>query len=291
MPDPPMPSVRLDNAAVWDAVHPRLESLSSGASSLSGRGYWISRMPPRSRRLPVGRGTSSGTSALTLSLKAAPIAREQWWPCRRTPTSPRSKPSCSLRTRSCGGGSRRGYLLDLEASKGFRSDAVVPVHLYGLPVDMEALNRMASHQGWWVLEDCSQAHGATLGPRPVGSFRDAGAFSAYPTKNLGAWGEPGSSQALIPSSNTGSEHYDTMGKRNKRPRGNRRHGPTRQSAGTRADREAQVAPTRGRSPAPGRLVVSGGPDRPRVDATRGPRDPHACVSSVRDPGSAQRSGP
>jgi dTDP-3-amino-3,4,6-trideoxy-alpha-D-glucose transaminase len=76
-------------------------------------------------------------------------------------------------------------LADLEV------DAVVPVHLYGLPVDMTGLMAEAGERGWWVLEDASQAHGAAVGGRPVGSLGHAAAFSAYPTKNLGAWGDAG----------------------------------------------------------------------------------------------------
>jgi dTDP-4-amino-4,6-dideoxygalactose transaminase len=65
------------------------------------------------------------------------------------------------------------------------------VHLYGLPADMHPLMELARDRGWWVLEDASQAHGASVGGRSVGSIGDAAAFSAYPTKNLGAWGDAG----------------------------------------------------------------------------------------------------
>jgi dTDP-4-amino-4,6-dideoxygalactose transaminase len=68
---------------------------------------------------------------------------------------------------------------------------VVPVHLYGLPADMTGLGALAEDRGWWVIEDCAQAHGASVADRPVGSLGAAGAFSAYPTKNAGAWGDAG----------------------------------------------------------------------------------------------------
>jgi hypothetical protein len=83
------------------------------------------------------------------------------------------------------------YLIDLDVLEDVEVDAVIPVHLFGLPVDMQGLSALAARRGWRVLEDCSQAHGATSGGSVVGSVGDAGAFSAYPTKNLGAWGDAG----------------------------------------------------------------------------------------------------
>jgi dTDP-4-amino-4,6-dideoxygalactose transaminase len=83
------------------------------------------------------------------------------------------------------------YVISAELVESLDVSAVVPVHLYGLPVDMDPLMELAGDRGWWVLEDASQAHGATVAGRPVGSIGDAAAFSAYPTKNLGAWGDAG----------------------------------------------------------------------------------------------------
>jgi dTDP-3-amino-3,4,6-trideoxy-alpha-D-glucose transaminase len=69
--------------------------------------------------------------------------------------------------------------------------AIVPVHLYGHPADMPALTRFAEKHGLQVIEDCCQAHLATCGGRAVGTFGAGGAFSFYPTKNLGALGDAG----------------------------------------------------------------------------------------------------
>lgn len=69
--------------------------------------------------------------------------------------------------------------------------AVVVVHLYGQPADMEAILRIARASAVWVVEDCAQAHGAVVGGRKVGMWGDAAAFSFYPTKNLGAMGDGG----------------------------------------------------------------------------------------------------
>lgn len=72
-----------------------------------------------------------------------------------------------------------------------RTRAIVPVHLYGQPADMQSLCEIACNRGLKLIEDCAQAHGAMIGERRVGSFGDAASFSFYPTKNLGAIGDGG----------------------------------------------------------------------------------------------------
>lgn len=72
-----------------------------------------------------------------------------------------------------------------------RTKAVVPVHLYGCPADMDAILAVAREHGLLVVEDCAQAHGARYRGRLAGTMGDAAAFSFYPTKNLGAVGDGG----------------------------------------------------------------------------------------------------
>lgn len=72
-----------------------------------------------------------------------------------------------------------------------RTRAVVVVHLYGMPADIPAIRRLTDEAGVALVEDCAQAHGARLDDQPVGSFGAAGAFSFYPTKPLGAFGDGG----------------------------------------------------------------------------------------------------
>ncbi|HEX2232440.1 MAG TPA: DegT/DnrJ/EryC1/StrS family aminotransferase [Thermoleophilaceae bacterium] len=72
-----------------------------------------------------------------------------------------------------------------------RTKAVVPVHLYGQPADMEPICDVARAYGVRVVEDAAQAHGARYRGRPAGSLADAAAFSFYPSKNLGAVGDAG----------------------------------------------------------------------------------------------------
>ncbi|AWJ93464.1 erythromycin biosynthesis sensory transduction protein eryC1 (plasmid) [Azospirillum baldaniorum] len=74
---------------------------------------------------------------------------------------------------------------------GGRIRAVIPVHLYGQPVDLDAILEIAGRHDIAVIEDASQAHGALWRGRPVGGFGNAAAFSLYPTKNLGALGDAG----------------------------------------------------------------------------------------------------
>ncbi|MEO5740958.1 MAG: DegT/DnrJ/EryC1/StrS family aminotransferase [Vicinamibacterales bacterium] len=72
-----------------------------------------------------------------------------------------------------------------------RTAAVLPVHLYGQSADMAAFAALAGRRGIALIEDCCQAHLATCAGQPVGTFGAAGAFSFYPTKNLGALGDGG----------------------------------------------------------------------------------------------------
>jgi len=72
-----------------------------------------------------------------------------------------------------------------------RSKAVIAVHLYGQPAQMEALGAVTRHHGLRLIEDAAQAHGARYAGRRVGALADAAAFSFYPSKNLGALGDGG----------------------------------------------------------------------------------------------------
>jgi dTDP-4-amino-4,6-dideoxygalactose transaminase len=72
-----------------------------------------------------------------------------------------------------------------------RTKAIVPVHLFGQTADMDPILKFARHHGLFVIEDAAQAHGAEYRGRRAGSIGDAGCFSFYPGKNLGALGEAG----------------------------------------------------------------------------------------------------
>lgn len=69
--------------------------------------------------------------------------------------------------------------------------AIVPVHIYGHPADMTSIRQIADNHELFVIEDCAQAHGASIDTRRVGTWGHMAAFSFYPTKNLGALGDAG----------------------------------------------------------------------------------------------------
>jgi len=86
------------------------------------------------------------------------------------------------------------YTMDpslLEAAITSRTKAIIPVHLYGQPVDMDPILEIARKHRLFVVEDACQAHGSLYKGKKVGSLGHAGCFSFYPTKNLGAFGEAG----------------------------------------------------------------------------------------------------
>src|SRR3989338_1858304 len=88
-----------------------------------------------------------------------------------------------------------------------RTKAIVPVHLFGLCADMDAIRGLAKKHGLVVIEDAAQAFGATIDGRRAGSLGDIGCFSFYPTKNLGGGGDGG---MLVTSSATVAEKVRMM---------------------------------------------------------------------------------
>lgn len=80
---------------------------------------------------------------------------------------------------------------NIEKSITSKTKAIMPVHLYGLPCDMDPIITIAKKHNLKIVEDCAQAHGATYKGQVIGSFGDAAGFSFYPGKNLGALGDGG----------------------------------------------------------------------------------------------------
>jgi dTDP-4-amino-4,6-dideoxygalactose transaminase len=145
--------------------------------------------------VPHAIGCNSGTDALTLALRALEIGQGD-----EVITSSFSFFATAEAISAVGATpvfvdvDPATYLLDLdriEAAVTPATRAVLPVHLFGRPVDMERINAIAVRHGLRVIEDCAQATGASWAGRPVGSWGDAGCFSFFPTKNLGAAGDGG----------------------------------------------------------------------------------------------------
>ena len=140
-------------------------------------------------------GVGTGTDALALILRALGIGRGD-----EVVTSPLSAAYTALAIMMTGA---RPVFADIdperhtvapdaiEAAITPRTAAILPVHLYGQPADMPAIDAIARRRNLALVEDCCQAHLATCRGRPVGTFGAAGAFSFYPTKNLGALGDGG----------------------------------------------------------------------------------------------------
>ena len=86
------------------------------------------------------------------------------------------------------------YLMDLDLIEKAitpRTNAILPVHLFGNPLDMDKIMAIAESNNLKVVEDCAQAAGAYWRGKPVGSYGDIGCFSFFPSKNLGAYGDGG----------------------------------------------------------------------------------------------------
>ena len=88
-----------------------------------------------------------------------------------------------------------------------RTKAIIAVHLYGLPCDMDAITAIARDNRLLLVEDCAQAHGAKYKGRTVGTFGDAATFSFYPSKNLGAFGDAG---AIVTNSKETADRARTI---------------------------------------------------------------------------------
>lgn len=142
-----------------------------------------------------GIGVSSGTDALHLALLACGIG-----PDDEVITVPNTFIATTEAISMCGAKpvfvdiDEKTYNIDvtqIEAKITDKTKAIIPVHLYGQPAEMDTINRIAKKYELVVIEDACQAHGAMYKWGRVGSFGDAACFSFYPSKNLGTFGDGG----------------------------------------------------------------------------------------------------
>ena len=165
----------------WFVLGPELEAFEREFARASGSAEAV--------------GVGTGTDALALALRAVGIG-----PGDEVITSPLSAAFSALAIMMAGA---VPVFADIDpdrltlapeavaAAVTPRTAAILPVHLYGQPADMAPMMALAARHNLAVVEDACQAHLATCGGRPVGTFGVAGAFSFYPTKNLGALGDGG----------------------------------------------------------------------------------------------------
>jgi len=142
-----------------------------------------------------GVGLSSGTDALTLALRACGIGNgDEVITVANTFIATVEAIALVGATPVFVDIDPLTYTMDwrqLDSALSSRTRAIIPVHLYGHPVDMQPVLNFAHVHGLRVIEDASQAHGATYRGQRVGSIGDIGCFSLYYSKNLGAYGEAG----------------------------------------------------------------------------------------------------
>ncbi|HYU79739.1 MAG TPA: DegT/DnrJ/EryC1/StrS family aminotransferase [Vicinamibacterales bacterium] len=165
----------------WFVLGPEVDAFEQEFAAAIGAGYAV--------------GVGSGTDAIALTLRALDIG-----PGDEVVTTPLSAAYSALAIVMAGA---RPIFADIhpdrltldpaatEAAVTSRTRAILPVHLYGQAADMRALEAIAARHHLAIIEDACQAHLATAEGRSVGTIGIAGAFSFYPTKNLGALGDGG----------------------------------------------------------------------------------------------------
>ena len=140
-------------------------------------------------------GVGSGTEALHVALRALGVGRgDEVITVAHTAVATVSAIELAGATPVFADIDPATFTLDPSKLEGLVSKAtkaVIAVHLYGQPCDLDPILAFAKRHGLRVIEDCAQAHGATYKGRKVGSIGDIGCFSCYPTKNLGALGDGG----------------------------------------------------------------------------------------------------
>ena len=165
----------------WFILGPELEAFEREFAAASGARHAV--------------GVANGTDAITLLLRAAGIGHGD---AVIVPALTAAFTGLAVAAASAipivADVDRETLTLDVDACEAVmtpRVRAVVPVHLYGHPADLDALGAFARRHSLALVEDCCQAHLATHRDRPVGTTGIGGAFSFYPTKNLAALGDAG----------------------------------------------------------------------------------------------------
>ena len=190
----------IDFVGQYRTLAPELEAavaevLASGNYILGKRVAAFEEALAKRSGCQFGIGVNSGTDALELALRACGIG-----PSDEVIVPAFTFMATALAVTSLGATpvmadiDEDSYGIDVrDAARRItrKTKAIIPVHLYGQPCDLEGVLELARRHHLQVIEDCAQAIGATYKGRPVGSFGQVGCFSFYPTKNLGAAGDGG----------------------------------------------------------------------------------------------------
>ena len=192
----PMVDLRAQYASIKEEVDAAvLDVLASGQFALGPQVSAFEEEFAAYSGARYGVAVNSGTSALHLSLLAAGVG-----PSDEVITVPFTFMATVAAVRYTGATpvfidiEPRSCTMDVTQVRDAitdRTSAIIPVHLYGQPVDLDPLLDLAQEHNLAVIEDAAQAHGAEYRGRRVGGLGDFGCFSFYPGKNLGAYGEGG----------------------------------------------------------------------------------------------------
>lgn len=160
---------------------PIVQEFENAFSSIVGSGHCIT--------------TGSGTDALFIALKCLGIqpGDEVLTPALSWISSAETISLCHAKPVFVDV-DERTYTIDpkkIEARITPKTKAIIAVHLYGHAADIVAIKKICDQHKLYLIEDCAQAHLTTINKQVVGTLSDVGAFSFYPTKNLGAWGDSG----------------------------------------------------------------------------------------------------
>ncbi len=185
-----------ETSEIGSSIHAALERvMSSGVFIMGNELKSFEKCFAESCNCTYGVGVATGTDALFLALTAMGIGKGD-----EVITVSNTFAATVLAVLYTGA---TPVLVDIEGASHLidaarveravteRTKAIIPVHLFGACAEMDKITEIARSRGLFVLEDACQAHGALYKGRPAGSLGDAAAFSFYPTKNLGAYGDGG----------------------------------------------------------------------------------------------------
>jgi len=196
----PLANYLSNRTALDEAIH---RVLSAGRYILGDETAAFERQFAEYIGVPYTVGVGNGTEALHLALRSLGIG-----PGDEVITVSHTAVATVAAVEMCGAApvlvdiQPKSYTMDaalLEKARSDRTKAIVPVHLYGQPCDLEEIIGFARKHGLFVIEDCAQSHGALYRGQRTGSWGHAAAFSFYPTKNLGALGDGGAVTTGDPS--------------------------------------------------------------------------------------------